>query len=190
MLLLLVVVLGLVGLGVAVLGSRVPEVVDEIRLPLRHEDIIRQQAKDKDLDPALIAAVIYAESRFRDNQVSSAGAIGLMQITPDTARDIARQSGGSAFVLGDLHTAQVNISYGAWRLRHMLQRFHGSLPIAIAGYNAGPENAQKWSDEAAAEGRSFSIARIPFPETRHYVEKVLAAERDYRRTYPKRLGLD
>src|SRR5262249_23715251 len=94
--------------------------VKEIGLPLRHEDIIRQQAPDKGLDPALIAAVIYAESHFRDGQVSSAGAEGLMQLTPDTAKYIARKSGGIAFELKDLGTPQVNISYGSYYLRYLL----------------------------------------------------------------------
>src|ERR671928_385530 len=90
------------GLVVALAWPSFHHAVREITLPLRHEDIIRQQARDKDLDPALIAAVIYAESRFRDGQVSSAGAQGLMQLTPATAKMIARKSGGTAFVLGDL----------------------------------------------------------------------------------------
>ena len=72
------------------------EAVREITLPLRHDDIIRQQASDKDVDAALIAAVIYEESRFRD-QTSHAGARGLMQITPETADFIARRSGGVRF---------------------------------------------------------------------------------------------
>ena len=84
----------------------------EITLPLRHEDIIRQQARDKALDPALIAAVIYAESHFRDGRPRRAGAQGLMQLTPDTARYIAHKSGGSSSSVDDLSTPQVNIAYG------------------------------------------------------------------------------
>src|ERR1044072_8050882 len=79
--------------------------VQEISLPLRHEDIIRQQAAQKGLDPSLIAGVIYVESRFRD-QTSHAGAKGLMQILPSTADYIARKSGGTAFEQGDLATPQ------------------------------------------------------------------------------------
>lgn len=181
--------LGIAALVASAIEPRVKDAVDEIRLPLRHEDVIRQQAKEKGLDPALVAAVIYAESHFRDNQESSAGALGLMQLTPGTASDIAKESGASAFNLGDLHTADVNIRYGTWRLRDMLRRFGGNTALAMAGYNAGPENAKKWKAEADAEGRPFTVARIPFPETRHYVEKVLDAQRDYRRTYRKELGI-
>jgi soluble lytic murein transglycosylase len=93
-----------------------PDAVREITLPLRHEDIIRQQARDKGVDPNLIAAIIYEESRFRD-QTSHAGARGLMQITPATARFIARDSGGAAFTQRDLAMPQVNIAYGTYYLR-------------------------------------------------------------------------
>src|SRR5215218_6075433 len=85
-----------------------------LALQLRHEDIIRQQARDKGLDPALIAGVIYAESHFIDGRTSSAGAEGLMQLTPATAQYIARKSGGTQFRVSDLGTAQVNIAYGAF----------------------------------------------------------------------------
>ncbi|MGE4426427.1 MAG: lytic transglycosylase domain-containing protein [Solirubrobacteraceae bacterium] len=187
------VLLGVVSLTAVAWKAVVPGIepaVTEIRLPLRHEDIIRQQARDKSLDPALVAAVIYAESRFRDQQESSAGALGLMQVTPDTASDIAKASGGSAFVLGDLHTPQVNIAYGTYRLRQMMDRFDDQIPVAVAAYNAGPENAKVWLARDRAQGRGFTVADIPFAETRHYVDKVLDAREDYRRTYPSELGLD
>jgi len=182
----------LIGAGLLAWSGLRPQiegVVDEVRLPLKHEDIIRQQSEEKGLDPALVAGVIYAESRFRDNQESSAGALGLMQVTPDTARDIARESGANTFAIGDLHTADVNIRYGTWRLRDMLRRFDGNRILAVAGYNAGPGNAARWRDEAAAAGVPMTISRIGFPETKHYVEKVLDAQRDYRRTYRSELGL-
>src|SRR3954451_1314771 len=82
--------------------------VKEIALPLRHEDIIRQQAHDKGLDPALIAGVIYQESKFED-RTSSAGALGMMQLLPDTAHFIARKTGGTRFTTDDLSTPQINI---------------------------------------------------------------------------------
>ena len=112
----------LAALAAALLWPQVHHAVREITLPLRHEDIIRQQAREKGLDPALVAAVIYAESHFRDGQTSQAGALGLMQITPATARYIARKSGGTAFVVGDLATPQVNIAYGSYYLRYLLSR--------------------------------------------------------------------
>ena len=99
--------------------------VQELSLPLRHEDIIRQQASEKGLDPALIAGVIYTESHFVD-QTSHAGATGLMQLMPPTAKYIARKSGGTRFVQGDLATPQVNIAYGSWYLRYLMRKYHGN----------------------------------------------------------------
>jgi soluble lytic murein transglycosylase len=177
------------GLIAALVWPSFHQAVQEISLPLRHEDIIRQQARDKKLDPALIAAVIYAESRFRDGQVSSAGAQGLMQLTPATAKYIARKSGGTAFVLDDLATPQVNISYGSWYLRYLLDRYAENETLAIAAYNAGEGNVDRWIDEAQRDERDFRPEAIPFPETREYVRSVLEAEREYRRSYAAELGV-
>ncbi|HSD79708.1 MAG TPA: lytic transglycosylase domain-containing protein [Solirubrobacteraceae bacterium] len=163
--------------------------VKEIALPLRHEDIIRQQARDKDLDPALIAGVIYAESKFRDGQVSSAGAQGLMQLTPGTAKDIARKSGGTAFRLDDLDTPQVNISYGAYYLRYLLDRYGGNEAFALAAYNAGEGNVDRWIALARARDEALTVDAIPFGETRAYVRRVEDARRQYRRSYRSELGI-
>jgi soluble lytic murein transglycosylase len=165
---------------------QVQEAAQEITLPLRHEDVIRQQASDKDLDPALIAAVIYAESRFVD-QTSRAGARGLMQITPQTARAIAQRTGGVRFEEADLATAQVNISYGSWYLRHLLDHYGGDEVLALAAYNAGIGNVDRWIAERG--GGDLDAADLPFAETRAYVAKVLDARRDYRRAYRQELGL-
>jgi soluble lytic murein transglycosylase len=163
--------------------------VQEVKLPLRHDDIIRQQAFDKGLDPALIAGVIYAESHFRD-QTSQAGAKGLMQLMPETADYIAQKSGGTAFVQGDLATPQVNISYGSWYLRYLLEKYDGGEVLALAAYNAGEGTVDDWLAGASASGERFTAAdHIPFAETRHYVQRVLDARIEYRRTYPRELGL-
>jgi soluble lytic murein transglycosylase len=165
------------------------EAVREIALPLRHEDIIRQQARAKDLDPALIAAVIYAESKFRDGQVSSAGAQGLMQLTPATAKYIARLSGGTRFHVRDLGTAQVNISYGAYYLRYLLDRYGGNRAFALAAYNAGEGNVDRWISAARERDEGLTIDAIPFGETRAYVKRVIDAQRQYRSNYAGELGL-
>jgi soluble lytic murein transglycosylase len=161
--------------------------VQEIILPLRHEDIIRQQARAKHVDPALVAAVIYQESKFRD-RTSPAGARGLMQITPDTARFIARKSGGVRFTLDDLATPQINIAYGVWYLRYLLDRYDGRTTLAVAAYNAGHTNVDRWVT-AAGGPDSFDPKAIPFPETRHYVAEVMGHRREYARRYSRELGL-
>ena len=177
------VAVGVVAIAVPVLRPLFHRAVKEIGLPLRHEDIIRQQARDKHLDPALIAAVIYTESRFVENRTSGAGARGLMQVTPETAADIARTSGGVAFTTTDLATPQVNIAYGSYQLRHLLDRYGGDVAAALAAYNAGPGKADAWG------GAGLRAQDIPYPETRAYVQKVLEARAQYRRQYPKELGL-
>ena len=161
--------------------------VQEITLPLRHEDIIRQQAAQKHVDPSLIAAVIYTESHFRD-QTSHAGAKGLMQITPATARYIAHLSGGTAFELDDLATPQVNIAYGTYYLRYLLKRYDGNEFVALAAYNGGEGNVDRWLNDVGSE-RSLHLDDIPFPETRTYVSRVEKAKRDYRKTYAGELGI-
>ena len=145
----------------AIVAPGVDKAVKEIALPLRHEDIIRQQAADKGLDPALIAGVIYAESRFRD-QTSHAGAKGLMQLLPSTADDIARKSGGTAFVQGDLADPQVNISYGSFYLRYLLKRYGGNVVLAVAAYNAGEGRVDQWIF-AARHRRRGVRPRAPHP---------------------------
>ena len=164
------------------------EAVRQIVLPLKHENIIRQQAEDKDLDPALIAAVIYEESRFED-RTSPAGARGIMQITPETARFIARKSGGSAFVLGDLATPQVNISYGSWYLRYMIHLYDGDETLAVAAYNAGETNVDRWVAAAGGIDDFDPETDIPFPETRDYVRDVADKRERYRERYERELGL-
>ena len=176
------------GVAGAAIVSAMPEVKDGVReltLPLRHEDVIRQQAAAKGLDPALIAGVIFAESHFVD-QTSHAGARGLMQVTPETARSIAKRTGGVAFTEADLATPQVNISYGAWYLRHLLDHYDGDEVAALAAYNAGMGNVDRWRAE---RGGGLKVEEIPFPETRAYVDKVLGARADYRSQYKRELGL-
>jgi soluble lytic murein transglycosylase len=164
------------------------EAFREITLPLRHDDIIRQQAREKRLDPALIAAVIYEESKFRD-QTSHAGARGLMQITPETARFIARRSGGTRFVQEDLATPQINISYGAYYLRYLIDRYGGAETVAVAAYNAGETNVNRWV-RAAGGPDGFSVEEhIPFPETREYVNGVLTHREEYAEHYRAELGI-
>jgi soluble lytic murein transglycosylase len=184
----LVGVAALVALTAALIAPLFEHAVKEIALPLRHEDIIRQQAREKDLDPALIAAVIYAESHFRD-QTSPAGARGLMQITPATARYIASKSGGIAFEIRDLATPQINISYGSFYLRYLLRKYGGEERLAVAAYNAGETNVDRWAAQARSRGEPFGATHIAFPETRAYVDRVLDARADYRRTYARQLGL-
>lgn len=155
--------------------------IQELTLPLKHEDVIRQQSREKGVDAALIAAVIYSESKFSDS-TSSAGARGLMQITPDAANEIERHSGGTTFKLGDLSDPEINIRYGTFLLEELIDRYDGDVAAALAAYNAGPGNADQWG------GSELQVEGIPFPETRAYVEEVLEKQAAYREEYAKELG--
>jgi soluble lytic murein transglycosylase len=174
------IVLGLV-VGILIASGTFDKAIKELTLPLHHEDIIRQQAQEKGVDAALIAAVIYAESKFNDAE-SSAGARGLMQITPAAAKFIEKQSGGTTFKLNDLSDPEINIRYGTFLLKELLERYDGDTAAALAAYNAGPGNADKWG------GSGLNVADIPFPETRAYVEEVLEKQREYRDEYAHELG--
>ena len=167
--------------GVLLARGTIDKAIQELTLPLRHEDVIREQSQEKEIDAALIAAVIYSESKF-DDRTSSAGARGLMQITPAAARDIERHSGGTTFELRDLSDPEINIRYGSYLLRELLDRYDGDVVAALAAYNAGPGNVDRWG------GSDLSVEGIPFPETRAYVEEVLDKQQAYRDEYKRELG--
>jgi soluble lytic murein transglycosylase len=184
--------LAIVGVGVLVAAVVVAlplarKAVNDLGLPLQYQDVIRQQAAAKHLDPALIAAVIYAETKF-DPSTSSAGAEGLMQILPQTAEYLAHRSGATTFTTADLATPQVNIAYGSYYLRYLLDQYRGDTTLALAAYNGGEANVDRWVAAARSRGRSLRIVDIPFPETRAYVARVLAARAAYRHTYASQLG--
>jgi soluble lytic murein transglycosylase len=156
-------------------------------LPLADASIIREQAAAKHLDPALIAAVIYAESKF-EPRPSAAGAQGLMQILPATAYYLAHLSGGFRFTASDLATPRVNLAYGSYYLRYLLDHYNGNELLAVAAYNAGLTNVDQWVAHARAGGTTVSEDTIPFPETREYVRRVLSSQQAYRSQYPRELG--
>jgi soluble lytic murein transglycosylase len=139
---------------------------------------VRGHARNYRLDPALLAAVIYAESKFHADVRSKTGAIGLMQLEPATAKGIALHTGGTRFRVDDLYTPEINVRYGAWYLRHLLDKYDDEK-TALAAYNAGQQNVDAW----VAAHRA-----IPFAETRHYVSRVEELKKLYRRGYGKELG--
>jgi soluble lytic murein transglycosylase len=181
-----VLLLGMLGTAlvaaVIALKPTIDDALKEITLPLRHEDVIRQQASEKNLDPALVAAVIYRESKFRD-VTSEAGAKGLMQILPSTAQFIAHRSGGTRFELRDLADPQINISYGSWYLRYLLDRYDGNVVAAVAAYNAGHERVDDWG------GSRLALEDIRFPETEDYTRDVMDKRGEYADKYRAELGL-
>jgi soluble lytic murein transglycosylase len=150
-----------------------PAWVQRLHYPLKYEQIVRGHARNYQLDPALLAAVIYQESKFRSDAKSSSGAIGLMQLRPDTAQGIAIRTGGSRFQTSDLYNPEINVRYGSWYLRHLIDKYDDEK-TALAAYNAGQRNVDEWR----AEGKG-----IQFSETRHYVDSVEHLKGVYRDAY-------
>jgi soluble lytic murein transglycosylase len=143
-----------------------------LRYPLDYAEIVRGHARNYGLEPELLAAVIYAESKFDADARSASGAIGLMQLLPETARGIALRTGGSNFRTEDLYDPELNVRYGSWYLRHLLQRYDGDLRKALAAYNGGQGNVDRG---------------IEYDETKAYVERVRDVAAIYRRAYRREL---
>jgi soluble lytic murein transglycosylase len=162
-----VLVVALVAAAAAYAVVAEPDFYLRARYPLRYEHIVRGHARNYELDPALVAAVIYQESKFRADARSDSGAIGLMQLLPGTARGIATRTGGSRFEDADLLDPEINIRYGCWYLRHLLDKY-GTLERALAAYNGGQGNVDRG---------------VQYPETRHYVDRVLELRDVYARAY-------
>jgi soluble lytic murein transglycosylase len=168
----------LVGIAVWFLVAP-PKKVEQLRYPLRYQAIVRGHARNYRLDPALLAAVIDVESKFQADAKSGSGAIGLMQLLPSTAHGIALHTGGSRFTTDDLYDPEINVRYGAWYLRHLLDRYDGDERTALAAYNAGQDNVDRWL--AAHSG-------IRYAETRAYVARVERLKRVYRRIWGPELS--
>jgi soluble lytic murein transglycosylase len=147
-----------------------PPWFERLRYPLHYSAIVRERANAEGIDPALLAAVIYSESKFRPAARSKSGAIGLMQLTPTTAKGIALRTGGTAFQVTDLTDPAINIRYGTWYLHDLFAKYR-SLRLVLAAYNAGQGNVDRW--RAAGLG-------IQFPETRAYVSRVEHLRQVYR----------
>ncbi len=173
----LVVVAAALAAAFAYVNSTEPAWYVRLRYPLDYQAIVRGHSRNYHLDPALLAAVIYQESKFRAHARSSSGAVGLMQLLPSTAEGIAVHTGGTKFRVSDLDDPEINVRYGSWYLRHLLDKY-GDERTALAAYNAGQENVDHWR----AEGKG-----IEFAETRHYVKRVEHLKTLYRRGYRAQL---
>ena len=161
----------------AYVNSTSPPWYERLRYPLAYQQIVRGHARHYRLDPALLAAVIYQESKFRPDVRSKSGAVGLMQLLPATAKGIAIHTGGTRFRVDDLYDPELNVRYGAWYLRHLLDKY-GNERIALAAYNAGQQNVDVWLIKHEA---------VQFPETRAYVARVERLKGIYRRAYASEL---
>lgn len=142
--------------------------------PLRHQAVIWSVAQQEHVDPMLVAAVIRTESGFRADVVSHRGAVGLMQVLPETAGWIRAQTG----VKGPLTDPAANIRLGTWYLAYLIRLYHGRLTLALAAYNSGPRSVNGWIQSGVLTPSSPATA-IPYPETRMFVSRVMWLRRAY-----------
>lgn len=153
------------------------------RFKLDYREQILKYSEEYDLDPSLVAGVIYTESSFNPNATSRVGAKGLMQIMPDTGREIAEKL-GEPFDENRLYEPDVSIRYGCFYLRQQLDRFDQNVAVTLAAYNAGPHRAALWISEYGLDSEGH-IRYIPFGETDRYVKRVLQAQENYAHLYAK-----
>ncbi|WP_245543308.1 lytic transglycosylase domain-containing protein [Kyrpidia tusciae] len=151
--------------------------------PLYYYDDIRAEASQYDLDPLLVAAVARVESSFAEDRVSKVGAVGLMQLMPDTARWIVQQPGAPRVSPDDLKNPKVSLAMGTWYLNYLIHRFQGNEVAAVAAYNAGPNRVQEWLQAGKWDGTLDGADRIPVGETRHFVQRVFFMFDRYKEIY-------
>lgn len=164
--------------------------------PISYYQIIQREAKQMHVDPLLIAALVRVESHFREDDISHAGAVGLMQLMPSTALWIAGQTGQSLKPPSSLGTnvnskdsaywlsnPSVNVRLGSWYMAYLLKIFHNRLPEAVAAYNAGPNRVQRWISEGTWTGNEMTSDDIPVRETRHFLARVMYTYDIFKRYY-------
>lgn len=163
------------------------EYMEKRKYRLDYPTQIKAYSREFGLDPYLVAAVIHCESGNRPTVVSPKGAVGLMQIMPDTGGWIAEKLGLANYDGAMLKDPEVNIRMGCWYLSYLTDRFGGVRSHALAAYNAGPGNLKKWLEDEAYS-QDGVLVNIPFDETSSYVQKVERAYEKYKNLYADELG--
>ena len=171
---------GVLLLTILLVGLIVPGIM-WLYCKLEYRDWIDAYSRENDLDPYLVSAVIFCESKFDPSAVSGAGARGLMQVMPATGEEIAEIL-KEEFAPDRLFDPETSIRYGTKYLRMQLDRFDNNEAIVLAAYNAGPHRAEQWLNDYGLDSQGH-IAYIPFEETDRYVDKVLSMREVYRLLY-------
>jgi len=160
----------------------------QLMYPIKYQEEISKYAEQFNIDPFLVLAIIQVETRFKEDTISKKGAIGPMQIMPDTAQWIIEQGRFSPYSIQYLSNPELNIALGSWYLSTMYKQFNNNLIATIAAYNAGPGNVTRWLKEDIWDGTSQHLNQIPFGETRHYIQRVLFFYERYQKIYGKILS--
>ncbi|TVX98040.1 lytic transglycosylase domain-containing protein [Cohnella terricola] len=154
--------------------------------PISYQEEIKRNAAVYELDPLLIAAIIRVESNYKLTAVSRKGAIGIMQIMPDTAEWILKQDDFGSITVKDAgREAHAGIALGSWYMKELNRQFNGDLVISLAAYNAGPGKVKQWLNKGVWNGEEQTLKDIPYGETRHYVQRVLYYYKKYQSIYEK-----
>ncbi len=152
--------------------------------PIKYTQFVEEEAQKNNLDKYFVYAVIKCESGYDTNAESPVGAVGLMQIMPDTFDWITQKVGGT----DDFTQAtdpKTNISYGCWFYGWLMERY-GDEKTAIAAYHAGMGNADKWLEDERYSSDGKTLDKIPFPSTEEYAEKVMKTKHIYYRLYSRK----
>lgn len=152
--------------------------------PIYYKEEIRQHAMANELDPLIIAAIIKVESNYKPGAESRKGALGIMQIMPDTANWVIEMAKLPEVSLEEIRNeTETNIAIGSWYLKSLSNQFEGNQIAMIAAYNAGPTNVKNWLKSGRWDGRLETSKDIPFGETRHYVQRVSHYYKQYSDIY-------
>lgn len=151
--------------------------------PYYHRDLVQEYSQKNNIDEYLVAGVIMSESKFQQQARSSHGAVGMMQLMPETARWIAGELDDKKYTDENLADPERNIRYGSWYIAELKREFEDNDVLALAAYNAGRGNVREWM---LTYGWGYDFKRIediPFLETRNYVKGVLYNQKKYRQLY-------
>lgn len=152
--------------------------------PIYYKEEIRLHARNNDLDPFMVAAIIKVETNYKTGAESRKGALGIMQIMPDTAKWVMEKAKLDHVPLDQVkEETGTNIRIGTWYLKSLSEQFDGNMVAVIAAYNAGPTNVKNWIKSGRWDGRLETVKDIPFGETRHYVQRVSHYYKQYSNIY-------
>lgn len=160
--------------------------IDDIyknRYPTKYEEFVLKYAEKYDTDKYLVYAIIRTESYFDPDAVSKKGAVGLMQIMPETGKWAAEKLKIENFSEEDLLDAEKNIMIGVWYFKYLTDKFDGDMRLAVSAYNAGPTNVNRWLGDEEHSTDGVTLTNIPFEETKNYERKIMNAYDMYKRIY-------
>lgn len=189
----LIVMIALAAAALVYMGFLLHDLIVELNAkkeyPVRYEDLIQEYADEYELDPYLVLSIMRCESSFDPEAVSKKGAIGLMQVMPDSGAWIAHKLGEEPFDESALNDPETNIRFACWYIRFLNGRFDGMTKHMIAAYNAGHGSVEKWLGDPAYAVDGVLTA-IPYPETDRYYTKVTTAYDMYKKWYPDLFGAE